>query len=126
MQFIKIVMLLLLKIILFFCANSQSSSLQTYRIIKSYGIQYQHPLSLTPPTISSSLSYIPALLTDKQKTTPTWSFAWHYQQQLGFFCKMEHKLEYQTKFPVKFRLGEVNYVDVLEGKRNATFYQYIP
>ncbi len=35
---------------------------------------------------------------------------------LAFFCRVEVKLEKATKFPVKFRLGDVNYVDQLEGK----------
>ena len=35
---------------------------------------------------------------------------------LAFFCKVEVKLEKAAKFPVKFRLGDVNYVDQLEGK----------
>ena len=35
---------------------------------------------------------------------------------LSFFCKVEVKLEKAAKFPVKFRLGDVNYVDQLEGK----------
>ena len=30
---------------------------------------------------------------------------------LAFFCKVEVKLEKAAKFPVKFRLGDVNYVD---------------
>ena len=35
---------------------------------------------------------------------------------LAFFCKVEVELEKAAKFPVKFRLGDVNYVDQLEGK----------
>ena len=35
---------------------------------------------------------------------------------LAFFCKVEVKLEKAAKFPIKFRLGDVNYVDHLEGK----------
>jgi len=35
---------------------------------------------------------------------------------LAFFCKVEVKLEEAVRFPVKFRLGDVNYVDQLEGK----------
>lgn len=35
---------------------------------------------------------------------------------LAFFCKIEVQLEKKTKFPVKFRLGTVDYVDYLEGK----------
>ncbi len=35
---------------------------------------------------------------------------------LAVFCKLEVQLEKKFKFPVKIRLGEVNYVDMLEGK----------
>jgi len=40
----------------------------------------------------------------------------HYYDNLALFCKIEVRLEKATKFPVKFRLGEVDYVDRLEGK----------
>ena len=36
--------------------------------------------------------------------------------KLAFFCKVEVDIEKATKFPVKFRLGDVDYVDKLEGK----------
>ena len=42
--------------------------------------------------------------------------AWRYSD-LAFFCKMEVKMEKATRFPIKFRLGDVQYVDRLEGKR---------
>lgn len=35
---------------------------------------------------------------------------------LAFFCRLEFKLEKTVRFPVKIRLGEVQYVDQLEGK----------
>lgn len=35
---------------------------------------------------------------------------------LALFCKVEVRLEKAATFPVKFRLGDVNYVDQLEGK----------
>jgi hypothetical protein len=38
-------------------------------------------------------------------------------QNLAFFCKLEVQLEKAVKLPVKFRLGDVEYVDWLEGKR---------
>ena len=38
---------------------------------------------------------------------------------LGFFCKWEVKLQQATRWPVKFRLGDVDYVDWLEGKRDS-------
>lgn len=46
---------------------------------------------------------------------PDWNA--HYFAHLGFFCKVEIKLEHQTRFPVKFRLGTVDYTERLEGKR---------
>lgn len=39
-----------------------------------------------------------------------------YYQHLGFFCKIEIQMERQAKMPVRFRLGEVGYVNKLEGK----------
>ena len=41
--------------------------------------------------------------------------AWRYQD-LAFFCKLEVKMEKTFKMPVKFRLGEVQYVEKMEGK----------
>lgn len=35
---------------------------------------------------------------------------------LALFCKLDVKLEKAARFPLKFRLGEVQYVDQLEGK----------
>lgn len=37
-------------------------------------------------------------------------------QELAFFCKIEVQLEQQTKFPIKFRLGDIDSVDKKEGK----------
>jgi len=36
---------------------------------------------------------------------------------LAFFCKIEVQLEKAVKVPIKFRLGSVDQVDFLEGKR---------
>ncbi len=42
-------------------------------------------------------------------------------EDLAFFCKLEVKLEKQLKIPFKIRLGEVNYVEQLEGKPHSKF-----
>ena len=42
-----------------------------------------------------------------------------YSCNLAFFCRQELKLEKVTKIPFKFRLGSVQQVDYLEGKRSA-------
>lgn len=37
-------------------------------------------------------------------------------KDLAFFCRIEFKLEKKVRFPIKVRLGEVQYVEQLEGK----------
>lgn len=39
---------------------------------------------------------------------------------LPFFCRIEHNLGLKTRVPIKFRLGSVDYVDWLEGKRSCS------
>jgi hypothetical protein len=40
---------------------------------------------------------------------------WAYQH-LGLFCKLDVQLERRAKFPVLFRLGDVQQVEAWEGK----------
>lgn len=37
--------------------------------------------------------------------------------QLPFFCKIEHKIESKSKIPFRFRIGDLNYVNMLENKK---------
>ena len=37
-------------------------------------------------------------------------------ETMPFFCKIEYKMGLNKKMPLKFRLGDVQYVDELEGK----------
>ncbi len=53
----------------------------------------------------------------KPQATATRVFLPAPTDHLAFFCRLELKIEKTTKFPVKFRLGDVEYVDRLEGKR---------
>ncbi len=41
----------------------------------------------------------------------------HQYEHLPIFCKLEVKMEQAVRFPIKIRLGNVEYVDRLEGKR---------
>ncbi len=69
-------------------------------------------VSLVKNTTKPLYSIIPAML-----VSPTF-----YCDKLGFFCKQEIKLEKVIKFPFKFRIGSVQEVDFLEGKRNANYF----
>ncbi|MEL6140339.1 MAG: hypothetical protein AAFU67_01840 [Bacteroidota bacterium] len=41
-----------------------------------------------------------------------------YQPHLAFFCRLEVKIDQAIGTPFRFRLGSVDYVDYLEGKRS--------
>lgn len=41
---------------------------------------------------------------------------------MPFFCRIEYKMEKAANFPVRFRLGDIQYVDYLESKRDWELY----
>lgn len=49
-------------------------------------------------------------------TLPNYIPGNYYAKQLPFFCTKELQVQKLTGFPIKFRLGSVEYCDKLEGK----------
>ena len=50
-------------------------------------------------------------------TLPSTEFKENYYQNLAIFCKLEYKLEKKSGVPVRMRLGSLDYVNQLEGKK---------
>ncbi|MEL6660063.1 MAG: hypothetical protein AAFY48_07790 [Bacteroidota bacterium] len=79
---------------------------------------------LALPRIAPSSSEVapPPLLSNFQSTQST--LPAYNVDHLAFFCRLEVHLEKATKIPVRFRLGDVQQVDYLEGKFTGWRYGY--
>lgn len=109
------------KIVLIFILGLSSNFIfaQTnYFPIKHYTIQQIafEPLNIVDIYQTSLLKPEPIDLS-KAFTISAYSY-----DDLAIFCKLEVQMEKASGFPVKFRLGEVNYVEQLEGKPYSIFY----
>lgn len=69
------------------------------------------PLLIRPSTLEEKLI--------AQKSNPQQIPLVYAYKHLALFCKLEVKLEQTVQLPVKVRLGSVDYVDWLEGKRDS-------
>jgi len=84
-------------------------SIATLACFMFCAVQGQSLLPAAPKPISLLNPARPALA---PTTLPS---PWAYQH-LGVFCKLDVQLERRAKFPVLFRLGDVQQVDAWEGK----------
>jgi len=67
--------------------------------------------SIAQSSIKAPIPTLESMFTTNQNLS-TYSY-----EHLAFFCKIEVDIEKAVKIPVKIRLGSVDYVDYLEGKR---------
>lgn len=81
-------------------------------VLPSVGLPPQYPSVFLP---KKALKTYPNPIASVKKPTQVPSI--FSVEALPFFCKIEHKMGLNKKLPVKFRLGDVQYVDELEGKR---------
>ena len=78
------------------------------------------PISLSTISLPFTIYYLPInRYTVYRHTTKPQTIIpnLHRYEHLPIFCKFEVKMEQAVKFPIKMRLGDVEYVDRLEGKR---------
>jgi hypothetical protein len=76
--------------------------------------------SVVKPFFSDGLRLNADFATPPPLVTPRVRNVYNYED-LAIFCRLEVKAERAAGFPVKFRLGEVNYVEQLEGKPYSIF-----
>jgi len=81
-----------------------------------------HTAIILPPLLDKeTLSNRPVTLKEQliaAKTNPQQIPLVYAYKHLALFCKLEVKLEQTVQMPIKVRLGSVDYVDWLEGKRD--------
>lgn len=101
--------LLLLVFLLLFSAHGWSQVDMT----KSDDLKFKQ-ITMSLPALPDSLVQSPSqsIMVNNDLTAPM------VEYNTTIFCKFEHKLMMSTKLPLKMRLGDVNYVDRLEGKRD--------
>ena len=84
------------------------------------GLQLEKKVFSLDRTAFENIKIAPSNLPDLETLILNPASAENYKaynyNHLAFFCKVEVQLEKRTKIPVKFRLGDVRYVDWLEGK----------
>jgi hypothetical protein len=83
--------------------------------ISGKSIPELHKESSSKPMYLHTFHRLPIMLTMQAPTTQIPNV--HRYEHLAFFCRLEVKMEQRLKIPFKFRLGDVPYVDRLEGKR---------
>lgn len=80
------------------------------------------PISTNPKIVINNI-YTPSVLkTSTLDLSNAFNISTYNYDELAIFCKLEVKMEKSAGIPIKFRLGEVNEVEKLEGKPYSIFY----
>ncbi|TDH18334.1 hypothetical protein EXU57_23540 [Segetibacter sp. 3557_3] len=98
-------------IILSVCFYHRTSAQRPFRLIPLRAATYSAPADTTAKIFLNN----PIYPKPGQFGNPMIP-ADYYTKTIGFFCTKELQVEKAAKFPLRFRLGSVNYCDGLEGK----------
>lgn len=80
-------------------------------------VELRHPKPLSP--VFRPIRHTGLAIKENRASMMTVSMPKVYcYANLAFFCRLEVQMEKAARFPIKFRLGDVPYVDWLEGKRS--------
>ena len=100
--------------------TNETKQIASYQILKQQ-LNYKSEYFIK----RSTNNWVFSTTTTKENTslfsyTSTIPSAYSYND-LAIFCKLEIQLEQKTKIPIKFRLGEFNHIEKLEGKPYSPF-----
>ncbi|MFK7951069.1 MAG: hypothetical protein AB8G11_26045 [Saprospiraceae bacterium] len=104
---------------LFCCITNIVSAQPNYFPIEHYEIK---PFKINTLLLISDLSTFSISSVSIMNSNNSMNVSAYNYDDLAIFCKLEVKMEKASGFPVKFRLGEVNYVEQMEGKPYSIFY----
>lgn len=109
----------LLFLLIFCCSTNLLLAQANYYPIEKYEIKSLKINTLFPINIYSTSVFPTKSI---MNTNNSLNVSAYNYDDLAIFCKLEVKMEKASGIPVKFRLGEVNYVERLEGKPYSIFY----
>ncbi len=101
--------------------NLKKKTFIAFTVKLLFAATYLQAQVITDSAKPKPVSFFPVatnLLNVKQPALPTQLPGNFYASQLPFFCSKELKIQKAVGFPVKFRVGSVDYVDKLEGKNH--------